>query len=818
MAANSASVSSSRTGAARLRESAAANRALLDEQGTVPMVRLSSLGYAVGKEARIAAPGGGEFVKPAGTDAYLAMRYDAASGTTRYALIEADANTGLPKGYAAIDPHTGLAAIGAGARGPIFPIAGGSRDEDENEAHEPQALPTPSSPPFDTAAGREELSRAITLLSTANAAEVKLSARDIAYVLGYERAPFFRRSADTVRRVMPRMKRCDERVKDVVSHLHERAVWEHDEWGQRNALSDWVGALTPQQRAGLHVVHEASGGPAWTRAFKIATRDGEHETSFDAGHMLNVPADVLAALPQQAREALQTRRERWNALGVTSGPEAEEFVEAHFERESFDADSDEMPTEMAALVEMYPEAAQIVERLYAQGATLHLVRCSQTPDAVLDAIRHVATHSQHKFVTTWLPGLVRAGARPKVLESDLERLREESGKQLGRALEKAGPQARDGFRGAVLAQMSSDALADDEDFDTPINLIRDFSSDVLSVSASGGEHDARTQADVARLDTLLADTFGREYALRRLSADDANRTSEGARAILTSLAVMAPTVEVVQDALHMGGFAKFLAASADDVMAEGAELSALRGAGMSNDEMRKRIATLAPVAVLALFAANSIDEVSHTVGDHAGGALFSTGAVMLSAATGLMSVKYFADNYRKLEREGKLPERIVLDAATREQLDALAAENPSPEELARIVDAALEQCGTDGTERERIVAQMRQLDSPQAIESLLNQSAPAGRLEAWRAGMKEAMGVNPARLGLTLGTYSAPAMGALLGPLFLHVPIAYAAAGSYETFMGVLTIWLHNLTFGARWRHAVDRKAQAEIEGPGDAQ
>ncbi|MFL9864630.1 hypothetical protein PQR67_10670 [Paraburkholderia fungorum] len=568
-------------------------------------------------------------------------------------------------------------------------------------------------------ADAEDVSRALTLIAAANRADVKLSAKDIAYGLGYERAPVMGRRIDAMKHRLPRLKsRCD-RLQEVVDHLHQRATWEQQEGEDRARLTEWLGTQGAEARASLDVDLADSGGVLTMQPLTVRVQPSEGE-AFDAGHMLSWPPEVLAALPPEQREWLDARRDVWNALGVESGPQVPTFVDDHFEVVTFRADGD-MPREIERLVELSPAAKRTLDKLQQQGATLQFVKCKQTPDGVLEAIRHVATHSQHNFVSNWLPDLVKADIEPTVIQADRDRINENHPKQWAKSLAKVDDTS---FRGQLLERQSAGELADKLDFTRSTGLIRTLSGSVMRVTASTG--DAVSKRELAALNATLGSMFGREYAHRLLTADDANSTSEGAQAIIKSLAVMAPTVEIVQDALHLGGVARFIAASGDDVMAEAAELSALRGAGMTPAEMRKRVVFLAPFAAAALAAASSIDEVAHKAGERVGGALFSVGAVLLSAVTGIMSVKYFAGQYRQLEQDGKLPGHLTLPPELRERLDELSEMDLSKDRLITIVDDALASCGAEPAEREAVLARMHNLDAPEIAATFLEQSKPVG--------------------------------------------------------------------------------------------
>ncbi|OAJ61442.1 hypothetical protein A6V36_23985 [Paraburkholderia ginsengiterrae] len=673
-----------------------------------------------------------------------------------------------------------------------------------------RANPEPTAPQ-DNSADEQDISRAFALIEVANRADVKLSPKDIAYVLGYERAPVMGRRLDAMKHRLPRLKsRCD-RFQEVVDHLHRRAIGEQQEREQQGRLIEWLDSSGPQAQASFDLHHADSGGPLKMQPLMLHRQldpqldlQEPARAAFDAGHLLAWPPEALAVLPTEQRAWLDTRRETWHALGIESGSQIPAFIDDHFECVTLSADR-AMPRELERLCELDPQVKDTLHKLQRQGATLQFVKCNQTPDAVLEAIRHVATQSQHNFVSNWLPPLVKADVAPTVRQADLDRINENHPRQWAKPLSKVDEES---FRGKLLERQSAEDLAGKLDLDRSTALIQTFSRSVMCVTANAG--DAASMRELAALNTKLADTFGREYAHRLLTADDANSTSEGAQAIIKSLAVMAPTVEVVEGALHLGGVAKFIAASGDDVMAEAAELSALRGAGMTEAEMRKRIVFLAPFATAALAAASSIDTVAHKAGERAGGALYSVGAVMLSAVTGIMSVKYFAGHYRQLESEGKLPGHLRLPPELYDRLDELNAMDLSKDRMIAIVDDALETCGAEPAEREAVVARMRELEAPEMAATLIEESKPAGWREAWGAGAREAMGINPARLGLTIGTYTSPLMGAALGPYFLHQPVLYAIAGSYETIVGAASIWAYKRTFDMRWNRYVDRQQAPE--------
>ena len=666
-----------------------------------------------------------------------------------------------------------------------------------------------------TAMTDDDVRHAVALLEDAERADVNLHVRDVAYAQGFERPTAVRRGVEAARRALPRVRTRRDRLDEIA---HFRARRERSRTADRlhaETMANWFAELDDAQRERVEAAPSRQGGPQWMQPMKLRV-PGQRALEFDAAHLQDLSASGLEALPAHARARLETSRATWRALGVESGAEAAALIDDHFERVGFQADGP-LPPELARLVELHPRMAQTLQAVAREGAELHFVRCKRTPDAVLDAIRYIAENSQHNFVSTWLEQLVAFEGAPKVTDDDFEAMRSGMLEQGQRALRKVDERS---FRGKVAALQFDQAREEAPDFDSRIALIEAFSPAVLCVTAAGREQGTTADAnhELEALNAALHDHFGREYALRRMVFDDANRTSEGAQTIIKSLAVMAPLVEVVQDALHLGPIAKALAAAGDDALGESAELSALRGAGMTNEELRARLAVIGPAGAIALAMAGSIDEVVQELGDRAGGALFSASAVFLSFVTGVLSIRYFASHYRKLESEGKLPPAQVLDAESRAQLDRLGNIKLSKRDMLKIVDTALARSGASVLERDAVRTRLARFSSRKLLRRMRREGPLLPARKATAAGMKEAVGVNPARLGLMFGTLTSPLMGFALGPEFLHQPVLYAIAGSYETIVGALSIWAYGRSFDSRWRRFVRRREALDLSEPREPQ
>lgn len=652
----------------------------------------------------------------------------------------------------------------------------------------------------------EQVKSAARLLDDAEAMEIALKPPAVARHLGLEQASSARRMIETTRSKLPVVKTEAQRIAQLEQFQAQRArdLEQDKDCGAR--MTSWVAKLSDAERKALYVAPASVGGPQWMQPLTLRV-GGRPDLGFAAGHLVNWPADVVTHLPHETRTMLAARQQTLSALNVDSGREVAAFIKEHFDCQTLDPKS-APPHELARLVELQPHLGPALQALRHGGTPLTLVRCKKTPDAVLDAIRHVAQTSQHKFVSTWLPDLVNAGIEPIVIGKDIAKVHTDHDKRKTKALHKF---RNDGFRSALVSHQLDDALEQRLDIQGSIDLIKDFSKSSLYIT--GASPSVENRSLLGQVNESLRDHFGNEYARRRLTFDDANRTSEGAKAIITSLAVMAPVVEVMQDVMHLGPFAKSLAAAGDDAMSEAAELSALRAAGMTKQEMIRRMGIIGPAAAVALGMAGSIDEVVHEVGDHVGGAMYSSSAVFLSFVTCLLSIQYFAKHYKRLESENKLPPNLVLDEQTRGMLDALGKTNFSKNDVLKIVDGSLESSGASKAERAAVHDRLSRFSERRLLRRLRKQGVVKQRQKPLLAGMKEAVGVNPARLGLMAGTLSSPLMGLALGPWFLHQPVLYAVAGSFETMVGALSIWAYGRSFDSRWKRFVKQRSAQETPG-----
>ena len=137
-----------------------------------------------------------------------------------------------------------------------------------------------------------------------------------------------------------------------------------------------------------------------------------------------------------------------------------------------------------------------------------------------------------------------------------------------------------------------------------------------------------------------------------MTFDNADTRTATAQAIIKALVLIGPITHVLE--LYTRGFGKLFAASTDDVLAEAAELFALRGSGFTWKQLIVRSRILIPVFALATFGAFSVDPLIDSGHFSWAGIVFGVSSVALSLATALQSVPMYKTCVDDMVKEGKI--------------------------------------------------------------------------------------------------------------------------------------------------------------------
>jgi hypothetical protein len=175
-----------------------------------------------------------------------------------------------------------------------------------------------------------------------------------------------------------------------------------------------------------------------------------------------------------------------------------------------------------------------------------------------------------------------------------------------------------------------------------------------------------------------------EYAVHRITADNAHERTEIAQGIIKTLFIIGPIAHILEK--YAAGIGKIFAASTDDMLGEAAELFALRGSGFTWRELWKRSYVLIPVFALASYGAYSVEHLLATGHEVWGGIVFGLSAVALSLTTAVQSFFMYKSNLLKLIEENKVSTMLIEQGIA--QL-ALRQDFTNPARLGLILGASM---------------------------------------------------------------------------------------------------------------------------------
>lgn len=309
-----------------------------------------------------------------------------------------------------------------------------------------------------------------------------------------------------------------------------------------------------------------------------------------------------------------------------------------------------LPIEIRYIFARSPGSKEKIRKILMEGKAIGVRTVLRTPENVLKAIHAVSVFSQHNYIITWLPQLLRNKHLPVITEADTLRA-EEEGVNLHEAVEII-LHDRLRFKRLVLIDEENIGITPEE-----LQLMAEFSEIIYPLAI--------------------------DYSVFRVIADNASERTEVARSIVKALFIVGPIAHILER--YVSGIGKLFAASADDLLGEAAELTALHGSGFSWRELAKRSRILVPVFALATVGALSVEgllEHGHLV---LGGVIFGLSAVALSLTTALQSLFLYRASLKKLMVEKKTEVSI----STNMTKIALLQDFTNPARLGLLIGAAL---------------------------------------------------------------------------------------------------------------------------------
>jgi hypothetical protein len=278
-----------------------------------------------------------------------------------------------------------------------------------------------------------------------------------------------------------------------------------------------------------------------------------------------------------------------------------------------------LPSEIRFLLAIKPERRERFRELLERGYGIGVRIVEKTPDRVLHAVDRISRLSQHNTIMPWLPRLLRNEEIPVFTRDELEHAEKE---------------------GVNLYEEVNMIMADRFEFRKIILL--DLKNNSI------GEWETQFMDEVNRdLYPLAINAI-----VHRVVYDNAHTRTETAQTIIKALLVVGPIAHFLEE--WVSGLGKVFAASADDLLAETAELFALRGSGFTWRQLARRGRILVPVFVLATYGAFQVEPLIHSGHLVLAGVVFGLSAVALSLTTAIQSIGMYRKSYISNVHEGKI--------------------------------------------------------------------------------------------------------------------------------------------------------------------
>lgn len=281
--------------------------------------------------------------------------------------------------------------------------------------------------------------------------------------------------------------------------------------------------------------------------------------------------------------------------------------------------SELVPLEIRYALALRPSRFETFRTFLDEGYGIGVRVVEKTPERVLQAVDRISRHTQHNTILPWLEILLREEKIPLFSTSELESA-EKAGVFLYEEI-KVILEKRFEFRKIVFVDLHNQGVGDEKR-----RFMQEVNEDIFPLAIDAIVH--------------------------RVMFDNAHSRTAVAQTIIKSLIFIGPLAHALEHVLS--GLGKVFAASADDVIAEVAELFALRGSGFTWRQLAVRGKILIPVFILATFGAFQVEPLIRSGQIHLAGVIFGLSAVALSLTTAIQSIFLYRHSYESLVREGKV--------------------------------------------------------------------------------------------------------------------------------------------------------------------
>jgi hypothetical protein len=278
----------------------------------------------------------------------------------------------------------------------------------------------------------------------------------------------------------------------------------------------------------------------------------------------------------------------------------------------------DLPLELQYIKTKKPELFEKLKKLLSGNKAIGIRTTEQTPQTILDAVNEISVRSQHRMILTWLPQLLWSQEEPHITDADRAEACKDK-KDLDECVTVI-LKHRFAFKRFVLIDEANEGTAKEE-----LALIADLNQELYPLTI--------------------------HYIVERIIADNAHERTAVAQAIIKALIIIGPITHALETVA--AGIGKVFAASTDDLLAEAAELAALRGSGFTWKKLAARSKILVPVFILATYGAFRVEDLIEIDRMFLAGLLFGFSAIALSLTTAIQSIRMYHESVVDLVHERK---------------------------------------------------------------------------------------------------------------------------------------------------------------------
>lgn len=669
---------------------------------------------------------------------------------------------------------------------------------------------------------RSPLVRAVAIANIAESIGVSLNLTDIDISVNGTDTSKVDNAVQSVKRCIPFAKSREQKLTKVYDAMIDEAWDEIEERKAGIELGEWLKSLTPTETDEIEIIRTEYGDPYLSPVRLVVKTSKSSHKSHDIGDHFNFDTSHdsdFCMLPEDIREQFEAKQNFWLGLGVRNASELATFKNDYFRKEKVNLNK-VVPPELAWLEakdatqpkedRVFPKLRSFHERT---GQDVYLWTLTKTPPKIVGDVLKVAS-TQERFISTWLPGLVKRERLPIILDSDIQVISDSYTAALQIIYDRA-EQSGNTFRRKYLLAQLEDQLGDAQNLYRSIQNINNLRSIVLGISIDGECLDEESKVVIDSANDQLDMELSGDSVADRLSIDTALYTTEGAKQILKVVPGLVGIAELLKHIPlpYIKDLATAVGAS-DDFFGLASEISNQRRLGNKWPEIRKRF-SFVPVAALGMVALGSQIENIASINPRLAALAYTVSAFGTTAATIAAALRSNTNKYMRLFEQGKLVDESYLDTNERKKLYRSFEEAPIPSfaasEAKTRIDTLLNNShGISQKGLRKMVDGIVDAAIKGNTERVVDFVKPA-RGAALRAAYTETFRTNPVREGKL---FSMPAMlilSSIIGARLISTPLIYVPFGMIESIGGLVRAKYADMYEGKLYRKQVQRATEKLI-------